>query len=159
MLTWSELPEHARLWIYPANRELNAEQAGRVERSASRFAEKWTAHRRDLQAYAGLWHRRFLVLGVDEAAAAASGCSIDASVRFVKELGAELNLDFFDRMLFFVKDGEAVRALPKAQFEEAFAKTELTPASVVLDPLVATKAEAIRAFAKPLAESWHARFV
>ena len=84
MLSYDALPDHARLWVYPASRALSDEEVAALRPRLAAFAEAWTSHRCDLHAHADLWHGRFLVLGVDEAAAAASGCSIDASVRFVR---------------------------------------------------------------------------
>ena len=40
----------------------------------------------------------------------ASGCSIDSSVRFIKELGKELQVDFFNRLSVLIeKEGELKR--------------------------------------------------
>lgn len=159
MLTYEQLPDHARLWIYPASRELSTAEVERLSPKLASFANQWTAHRNELQAYAAIWSNRFLVFGVDEKAAVATGCSIDSSVRFVQQLASELDVDFFDRMLFFVKEGESYHAYPREQFEEAFSAGKLTEESIVVDPLVATKAAAKAGFHKRLADSWHARFV
>ena len=159
MLNYDDLPDGARLWIYPASRELDEREVSEVTPRLEAFARHWTAHRRDLHAYAGIWAGRFLVLGVDEAAAAASGCSIDASVRFVRAVGDHLGVDFFDRMTFYVRDGGGVRPYSAEAFAAAYARGELDDQSVVIDPLVATKGAAEAGFEKPLADSWHARFV
>ena len=159
MLSYDELPESARLWVYPASRELTSHEVEQVTPELEAFAREWTAHRRDLRAYAGLWSRRFLVLGVDEAAAAASGCSIDASVHFVRSVGERLGVDFFDRMTFFVRQGKSIRAYTADEFAGAYRQGELHDESVVIDPLVASKAAAEAGFEKSLADSWHVRFV
>jgi hypothetical protein len=43
---------------------------------------------------------------VNEDIESASGCSIDSSVRFVKSLGAELNIDFFNRLNVLVIENQ-----------------------------------------------------
>jgi hypothetical protein len=48
----------------------------------------------------------FVALAVDLTHENASGCSIDASVRFIKSVGAELNVDFFNRLKMLVEDNE-----------------------------------------------------
>ena len=159
MLTYEQLPDHARLWIYPASRELTQDEVARLSPKLAEFANQWTAHKMQLEAYAGIWANRFLVIGVDEAKAAASGCSIDASVRFVHQLAADLKVDFFDRMLFFVKQEGGYAAYSRDRFEQAFATGEVHADSIVVDPLVATKGDAIQGFHKRLSDSWHARFV
>ena len=159
MLSYAQLPDQARLWIYPASRELTEREVADLRPSLEAFAKAWTSHRRELLAYADVWERRFLVLGVDEAAAAASGCSIDASVRFVRDLGERLDVDFFDRMLFFVRRGDRLEPHYRDAFAEAYASGDIDDGTTVIDPLVATKAAAITGFEKRLADSWHARFV
>jgi hypothetical protein len=55
---------------------------------------------------------QYLVISVDEKIVSASGCSIDSSVHFVKSLGSELKVDFFNRMnvLSYVNESE-IRAV------------------------------------------------
>jgi hypothetical protein len=50
------------------------------------------------------------VLVADESSTKASGCSIDSSVRFIKEIGSKLKIDFFNRLYVLIeKDGEFKR--------------------------------------------------
>jgi hypothetical protein len=46
------------------------------------------------------------VLCANEDFVSASGCSIDSSVHFVKSLGNELHVDFFNRMNVLIFEGE-----------------------------------------------------
>ena len=49
----------------------------------------------------------FIIFGVDEKQIAASGCSIDSSVKLMKEIGEKFTIDFFDRLkLIIEKDSE-----------------------------------------------------
>ena len=158
MLTYDQLPDHARLWIYAADRDLTAEEVATLERELGEFTASWTSHSRDLDAYGGIWAKRFLVLGVDEGRAAASGCSIDTSVRTVQQLGASIGVDFFERNQLFTLHGDALKAYPTDAFGAAYLRGEITDETVVLDPLVQTKSAAKSGFRKPLARSWHKRF-
>jgi hypothetical protein len=45
-----------------------------------------------------------VVFVVDQSITSASGCSVDSSVRFVKELGKELEIDFFNRLNVLVQN-------------------------------------------------------
>lgn len=159
MMTWEQLPDHARLWIYAADRQLTDAEVSEAQEALRTFVKQWTAHRRELVAYGDIVDGRFLRLAVDESAAGASGCSIDASVHFVKQLGRRLGVDFFERMTFFVEDEDGWRAYPRDEFAAAYHRGELTGGSRVADPLVDTKAKFEGVFVKPLGESWHARMV
>ena len=51
-----------------------------------------------------------LIFSVDESIESASGCSIDSSVRLMKQLGSELQVDFFNRSFVLVsKETESKR--------------------------------------------------
>lgn len=103
---FEELPDSARVWIYQADTLLSNEQAGIVEDRATEFCSQWSAHGTPLASSFKVLHNKFLVLAVDEGVNLASGCSIDSSVRFIKSLEQELNINFFDRtqVAFLVND-------------------------------------------------------
>ena len=158
-MTWESLPDHARVWVYTADRQLDDAEVADLTARLRAFTERWTAHRRELAAHGEVRHGRFVILAVDERQAGASGCSIDASVRFLQGCGRDLGVDFFDRMTFFADNGAGYLPYPRDKFAEAYRRGELDDTSPVIDPLVKTKAELDAAFVKPLAESWHARMV
>ncbi len=155
-----QIPDHARVWVYQANRPIPESLLPQVEEAVQAFARQWVSHNRQLRAWGKVVHGQFIVLMADESQAGASGCSIDASVHFIKTLQAQLELDFFDRMTFTLLDGdEVVKTLSAADFSEAFQEGTITGETLVFDPLVTTKKAFDSAFLKPLKESWHARFV
>ena len=158
-MEWNDLPDNARVWVYTADRQLTDDEVERFSGDLQRFLRQWTAHRRELEAFGEVRHGRFVIVAVDESKAGASGCSIDASVRFLQEAGQRLAVDFFERMTFFADNGEGFLAYPRERFADAYARGELSDASPVVDTLVATKGALDRAFVKPLGESWHARMV
>jgi hypothetical protein len=57
-----------------------------------------------LKAGGAIYNDFTIVLAVDTSVANSSGCSIDKSVHFIKEVGKELNVDFFNRLKVWIKD-------------------------------------------------------
>lgn len=156
----SLLADHARVWVYAAERALTPDETALVSKKVSAFVQGWAAHGSKLMADGFLLHQRFLVLAVDEHLAGASGCSIDASVHFVQGLGAEIGLDFFNRMVFHFQDEDGqVHSLPRQAFKSAYDSGKIQDHTVVFDPLVASIGDLKRSFTKPLNQSWHARMV
>ena len=156
-MTWEDLPDSARLWIYTADRQLTDAEVADAQAALSTFVKQWTAHRRDLRAYGDIVNGRFVRLAVDESATGASGCSIDASVHFLQDLGRRLGVDFFERMTFFADNGEGFLPYPRDEFAAAYARGEIGDKSPVVDTLVDTKVKYESGFVKPLGQSWHAR--
>lgn len=154
------LPDATRVWIYQADRPLNDSEIAELNNRLASFAEQWVSHSRALRAHAEVRHGRFLVLMVDETQAGASGCSIDASVHFLKQLEQAYGLALFDRMTFAYRDSDGrVRTAAAPEFGALYKRGEITDNTPVFDNLVKTKGELDTAWVKPLGESWHARFV
>ena len=160
MTQLDQLAPEARIWIYGAAHRLSKEQVTTARRRAREFVAGWVSHQRELSAAADILHDRFLVLAVDESQAAASGCSIDGSVHFVQNLGAELGVDFFDRMRFSYRDEAGnIHTVSREEFKALYENGSIGNDTVVFDPLVKELGELRQIFERPLEDSWHVRMV
>lgn len=156
----TELPATARVWVYLANRPFPAQQKEKVDRALQEFARSWVSHARPLTAAAELLQDRFVVLAVDEKQAGASGCSIDKSVHFLRQLQADYQLDLFDRMVFAYQDEKGeVQTADRTAFQGLYHDGKITDDTLVYDTMVATVGSLSNDFLKPLGESWHKRMV
>ena len=105
---FQQLSDSSKVWVYTASRELSPSEIEFARKEIDIFAQNWAAHGSALTALGDVLENRFVVLAVDEASANASGCSIDTSVQFMKALGQELDIDFFNRMFFYTAEMEKV---------------------------------------------------
>ncbi|GAA3937446.1 hypothetical protein [Hymenobacter algoricola] len=155
---FDHLPDSARIWIYQANRPLTEAEVTGLEPALARFAEAWTSHGRTLQASAAVLHRQFLIIGLDEAVADASGCSIDASVRFVREVEQAVGVELLEKsQLAFLIDGQ-VQLLSRSALRPAVAAGTLTPETLYFDITVAQRAHLQQAWPAPAAATWLAKY-
>ncbi len=153
------LSDESRVWIYQAKDEISPDVAEKLQYDVDIFSQKWVSHNIDLHAAGEVRDNRFIILAVDETQTQTSGCSIDSSVRFIKEIEQKYKLDFFDRMTFaFEKDGK-IQAVASDKFAEMYAAGEIDDNTVVFDNLVKTKAELDKAHRKKLGKSMYKRFV
>ena len=89
---------------------------------------------------------RFIIFAVDEQKVGASGCSIDSSVHFVKALGKELEVNFFDRLnLYIIKDQE-IKQIHISEMAN-FAEWNL------FDPMTANLEQLVNSWIVPINES------
>jgi len=155
------LDDKSRVWIYQADKTLSDEQRYEIQGHLYTFLSQWTAHHAALKSYGNLFHDQFLTLFVDETTASASGCSIDASVHFVEQLGNRYQVDFFNRMIFSYLDEETQRVitLGREEFKAAYQAGDIGDQTLVFDNLVKTKDQFLTEWLKPLKNSWHKRFV
>lgn len=157
-VAFDRLPPTARVWIYQGSRPLTGPEVVAVLPGLARFAEEWTSHGRSLHASAMVLHQQFLVIGLDEGVAGASGCSIDASVRFVAELEQRLDVSFLEKsQLAFVLDGR-VHLLNRTEVRAAVAAGSLTPDTFYYDNTIASKGELDANWPRSAGETWLARY-
>jgi hypothetical protein len=157
-VAFDHLPARARVWIYQASRSLTETELMAVLPSFAAFAEEWTSHGQQLAASAQFLHRQFLVIGLDEAVAGASGCSIDASVRFVRELEQQLGLDLLEKSrMAFLTDGQ-LQLLNRRELREAVAAGQITADTPYFNNTLTTKDELITNWPAPAGQSWLASY-
>ncbi|GAA0870996.1 hypothetical protein GCM10009117_01410 [Gangjinia marincola] len=159
LVPFESLPNSARVWIYQSNRPFTEAEAKEVEQKVADFMQQWTAHGAELKGSFELKYRRFIVLAIDQQHASASGCSIDASVRFIQQLEKEYNVDLLDKMNVTYKTGEFIAHKPLLDFKKMAQSKSVSGKTIVFNNLVNTKEEYLDHWEVPASESWHSRFV
>ena len=157
-IPFDRLPADARLWIFPAARRLSDEEGRRVLAEADAFIHQWTAHGVPLSAGRDFRHEQFVLVGVDERAAGVSGCSVDALVRRMDQLGKELGVELVDPGPVLYRDGETIKRVPRDQFAALASSGKVGLDTVVFDNTLTNVGDVsagrweVRA-----ADAWHAR--
>lgn len=134
-IEFQDLPNHARVWIYQANRALNEQELAFVQSYLKQAVLDWNAHGVPLLGSFQIRYHQIIVIAVDEQQHAASGCSIDASTGWFKDLAFQLGIDFFDRSVALVQD-EALTLFPLLGIKQAVAEGQITPDSFIAVPQV-----------------------
>lgn len=101
---FSNFSDSSRVWIYTANRAITPFETDFVQSNLELFSSEWKAHSQPLKAKACMLNQFTIAFVVDQSVTVASGCSVDSSVRFVKEIGKELEIDFFNRLNVLVQN-------------------------------------------------------
>ncbi len=157
-IPFDELPPQARVWVYQANRLLTEAEQAEMKPLLQAFATDWSSHGNDLQASAELLHDRFLVLANNESATASSGCSIDKSVNFVRDMEQRFNVSFLDRtQLAFLKN-EDVELVSINQLKDRVAAGDINKDTLYFDTLVNNFGDLQADWPRPAQQSWLARY-
>ncbi|MEE9438136.1 MAG: hypothetical protein V3V14_03990 [Saprospiraceae bacterium] len=155
----NELHDTSKIWIYQADNMLTDHQVTTANKHIHDFLVEWTAHQNELKCYGDIFYNRYLVLIVDESSfASASGCSIDSSNRFVQQIGSQLGVEFFNRMLYTYISENEVKTVHHSELAEAYAAGEVNDDTMFFDNLVKTKQAFVDDWLVPLKNSWHYRF-
>ena len=158
LVPFESLPDTARIWVYQSNRPFGEEEVAQINQDLQAFLTQWTAHGADLKAGYEIPYNRFLVLGLDQEHAQASGCSIDASVHFMQALEGKYGINLLDRMNVTYKQGPHVAYKPLDEFRKMAKSRAVSPRTIVFNNLVASKHEYEEHWEVPASESWHSRF-
>ena len=98
------LPDNGRVWVYPISRRLSDQEAAQLEAMMEGFVQKWLSHQREVHGSGLVLENRFIILSADEAMTDVSGCSIDSSVRFIREVEQTFGVSCFDRSHLYFQD-------------------------------------------------------
>ena len=159
LIPFNELPDTSRVWIYQANRSFTDTELQEISKKLAEFITSWVAHGANLNASFEIRYKRFIIIGLDQAFNAATGCSIDASVNFIQQLEKDYNVDLLDKMNVSYKQGEHVAYKNLVDFRKMAKEKAVSPNTIVFNNLVNTKAEYMNEWEVPASESWHNRFL
>jgi len=156
---FEKIQDSSRIWIYQASRKFNSAESRIISDALTAFTEGWLVHGSPMQASFSLRYDQFIILAADEEANAASGCSIDDSVRTLKRLGSELTIDFFDRTLVGFKKDEHVFTISALDLKAKLSDGVWNSDTLVFNNLVNTKRDLTQAWLVPAGASWLKRYL
>ncbi len=153
------MPAHARVWVYKSAEPFTPAELALIADRGAAFTSNWAAHGAPLFATVDVLHMHFLVIAVDEEQAKASGCSIDKSVHFVKQLEHDLGRSLTDRMVVVFEVDGLPRTCRVEEIDDLLDDGVLHADTLVFDDLVTTKGDLDLRFRTPLKDTWLERFL
>jgi len=145
----------SRVWVYQSDRKFTSTEENEILNKLSSFTNQWKAHGNELLAKAEIRYGFFIILTVDESQAGVTGCSIDSSVRLIKEIEQEYHVDLFNRFNMAYKVNGEVVVNSKEDFETLVNIKRVTPQTIVFNNMVQTLAELDTKWEVPFQNSWH----
>ena len=158
-MNYQELADHSRVWIYQTDRKLTEIEVKEIRAHGAEFIAQWAAHGSDLQAAFEVFYNQFIVLFADESQVKASGCSIDSSVRFIKDIEKHYQLDLFNRLNLTYKEGSEIKMMAMADFQKALEEGVLNDETTVFNNLIETKGDFVSKWEVPVKSSWHSNLI
>ncbi len=156
---FSTLPDHSRVWIYQCERFLAPHEVNAINEEGNRFVAGWNAHGTPLRAKIAVLENLFLIVMADEEQAKASGCSIDKSLQFVKEVENYLGASLTNRMKVGVLVDGKIIISDLNKLSDLKNQGIIHENSLVFDNLVGTKTDLDKNWLVKLNAGWHSRFL
>ena len=153
-LPFDQLPDHARIWVYVSPRRFTPSEQEWIQSGLKDFCASWATHGKMMPTSFTILEEQLLVLAVDESQLGASGCSIDSSVRVLKEFEQKFQINLVDQGKLTLRDpGGQVRVLPALGIKSRIQGGEIALDQEVMLPTIQTKAE-LSDLWQPLSKSW-----
>jgi len=151
---FNQMPDSARVWVYQADQKFNEAEEHVVRDRMRQFCEGWNTHGNLMSASFELIESQILVLAVDESQLGASGCSIDSSVRTLRELEQILEINLTDQgKISLKKSSGELRVIPALGVKARVSAGEIDLETQVINPLIQTKAD-LKNLWQPVRNSW-----
>jgi hypothetical protein len=154
-ISFEQMSENSRIWVYQANRKLTSAEQEWISNRLKSFCEQWNTHGALMPTSFDIQFDQVILLAVDESQLGASGCSIDSSVRTLKEIEKEFQINLLDQgKVSFLSDENDLEMTTILGVKAILKEGKLKPETVVLNPLVAKKADLEKKWLIPAKESW-----
>lgn len=154
---FNKMPENSRVWVYQAERTLNEQEASQLKSRLSAFCEGWNTHGNLMPTSFDLIENQIILLAVDESNLGASGCSIDSSVRVLRELEASLGIDLTNQGKVSYKNDQTIKVSPALGIKQKVLAGEISVDTEVINPLIKEKSHLNQLWI-PAKSSWLNKF-
>ena len=159
LIDFDSLQGTTRIWIYQSSREFSDSEIGEIKNKLDIFISSWKRHGRDLKASYNIRYNQFIIIAVDENYNKVSGCSIDASVNFMKQLENDFSTDLTNKLNISFKDNNAINVVSLSDFKNYANQKKISSNTVVFNNMVTTKADFEKNWEVTANKSWHKRFL
>lgn len=157
-IPFDQMPDYSRVWIYQADHKLSENDEQVVRDRIQRFCEGWNTHGNLMPTSFELIDSQILILAVDESRLGASGCSIDSSVRTLRELENALNINLTDQGKISLKKASGeMKVISALGVKSKVTSGEIDLETEVINPLIRTKSE-LQNLWQPVRNSWLSKY-
>jgi len=158
-ISFNLLPPNSKIWVYQSDRNLSKIDIELIEKEVKVFLENWSSHNKEIQSSFEVRYNRFLIIGLNENINLASGCSIDKSINFIKDLQSNLKVNFLNRLDVAYKIGNVINSISLSKFQTMIREKKLSKDSIVYNNMIDTKESYINNWETKIENSWHKKFL
>ncbi len=159
LIAFDELPDEARCWVFAARAPLDEVDEPRLLAAVDGFLLTWKAHGNALTCARNFRDEFFLIVGVDERASDASGCSIDGLFRVLEKVEDGIGTSMVVGANVYFRAAGLVTMCSRAEFEAMAKLGEVDGDTMVFDTTVTTVGDYRARFERRARESWHAQLM
>jgi hypothetical protein len=155
VVPFENLPDASRVWIFGSDRPLTEEGTTTLLKGVETHLTNWKAHGAPLTVGSQFRDKRFLVVGVDQSTAGATGCSIDGLFRVLQGLEQQLGATMVGGgRVFYRGEAGTVQSTSRDEIPALVQSGAITRDTVVFDTSITDLGAFRSGFEKRAKESW-----
>ena len=154
LVPFDSLPGTARVYYYPSSRKFYPDELAGLKAKVEAFCQGLDGSKIGYR----LEYDRFLLFFVSDVTPLSIEQN-DELVAFVLDLEKEYEVSLLDKVNVCFKQGEFVQRKEIREFKKLIKSRSVSKRTVVLDPMINTKAEFQSNWEVPLSESWLAHLL
>ena len=159
LVDFKSLEDNSRVWIYQSNREFSNNEVDEISDKLVDFIEDWLGHGDQIKASYLIKYNQFIIIAVDQFYNEVSGCSIDASVNFIKEIEKAFNIDLTNKLNVSFRDNNNINIVSLSDFQNYSKQHKISSKTVVFNNMISTKADLAKNWEVTADKSWHKRYL
>jgi hypothetical protein len=148
-----EYSEIDKVWVYQSDKNLTEEEVGSIKNRLTEFFSQWKSHGENVKADYKILYNRFIIL-IADASDPLCGRAMDGSVRFIKETGEKMQINFLDRMKIAYFGNEEIKTFLISEMPVLFQKGILKDDTTIFNNSISTKKEFENNWQISLKNSW-----
>jgi hypothetical protein len=152
-----DFDSNSRVWVYQSNRAFDISETLRIEELLKNFCREWNSHGSGVKGYANLFFAHFIIIMADETKVKIGGCSTDSSIRFIKNLQQDFNVQLLDRQMLAFIIKENILQIPLSSVNYSIENDIITPDTLYFNNTILTKKELMKKWIIPVKGSWLAQ--
>lgn len=146
--------DNSHVWVYQSNRNFSVKEVIQIEELLKDFTKSWKSHGTPVKGYANIFFGQFIILMADETAMGVSGCSTDSSVRLIKNIEQDFQVELFDRLMLAFIIQERIQLLPLSKITSYLENNLIATETLYFNNTILTKKELLNNWIIPVKESW-----
>lgn len=156
-LPFESLSPQSKIWIYQSEQSFSASEQEVMAHRLEKFLNTWASHGSEMLTGYTFKHQKFIIVGIDESMAGASGCSVDKLMQFMQAMGNQLQLNLIDRSIAYVED-EQIKICQFSQIKHLVAQGVIHQDTPIFNTFITRKSELSNNWIVKASETWTSRY-
>ncbi len=159
IVDFKQLPDEAKLWIFPSSRKFYPQEIEGVKEKIEDFLSDWDDQGILIRCSFQLEYDRFIIIAVDDSLNSLSLEAHNLLITFIQELEKTFEVVLMDKMNVCYKQGEFVQYKDLIEFKKMMKAKGVSQKTIVFNNMITNKVDFKYNWEINIMDSWLGRFM